>query len=145
MEPATSWFLVGFVSAVAQWELPASLSFYSQWIHGKHLKHIGCIVAITIISYEYECGFPLETFLININRYCQYTFQLDFFFFLQLYLWHMKVLGLGVKFKLQLWPMPQPQQRQILNPISEARDRTCILAETMTVLNLVSHNGNSSD
>ena len=36
------------------------------------------------------------------------------------------------------------QQRHILNPLSEARDRTCILIETSWVLNLLSHNGNSS-
>ena len=32
----------------------------------------------------------------------------------------------------------------ILNPLHEARDRTCILMETSWVLNLWSHNGNSN-
>ena len=33
-------------------------------------------------------------------------------------------------------------QRWILNPLSEARDRTCILMDTSQVFNLPSHNGN---
>ena len=35
------------------------------------------------------------------------------------------------------------QQLWILNPLSEARDRTCILMDTNRVLNWLSHNGNS--
>ena len=35
------------------------------------------------------------------------------------------------------------QQSQILNPLGEARDQTCILVDTSWVLNLLSHNGNS--
>ena len=35
------------------------------------------------------------------------------------------------------------QQYRILNPLSEARDRTCILTNTTLVCNLLSHNGNS--
>ena len=34
------------------------------------------------------------------------------------------------------------QQHQILNPLSKARDRTCILMDTSQVLNSLSHNGN---
>ena len=34
-------------------------------------------------------------------------------------------------------------QRQILKPLSEVRDRTCILMDTNQVLNPLSHNGNS--
>jgi len=34
-------------------------------------------------------------------------------------------------------------QCQILNPLGEARDQTCILMDTSQVLNQVSHNGNS--
>ena len=33
----------------------------------------------------------------------------------------------NTRFRPHLGPMPQPQQRQILNPQSEARDRTCNL------------------
>ena len=66
----------------------------------------------------------------------------------------------GVKLELQLkayataTAMPDPrlicnfhhssQKCQILNPLSEARDRTCILMDTSWVLNLLSHNGNST-
>ena len=39
--------------------------------------------------------------------------------------------------------MSQPHQRQILSPLSEARDRTRILMDTKWVLNPLSHNGNS--
>ena len=35
------------------------------------------------------------------------------------------------------------QQCQILNPLSEARDRTCVLMDTSQVCNLLSHNRNS--
>ena len=35
------------------------------------------------------------------------------------------------------------RQQQILNPLSEARDRTCILADISRVHNSLSHNGNS--
>ena len=62
----------------------------------------------------------------------------------------MEVAGLGVKLELQLRPMPQPQahqiratncdlchsvrQHQVLNPLSEARNPTCSLTETMLAL-----------
>ena len=69
----------------------------------------------------------------------------DFFFsFLWLYLQHMEVFGPGVKLELQLWPVlqdsntisgphmqPTPQQGWILNPLSESRDGSYILTETM--------------
>ena len=48
------------------------------------------------------------------------------FVFLRPNLWHMEVPKLGV---LQ----PQPQQRWILNPLREARDRTCVLRDTSRV------------
>ena len=35
-----------------------------------------------------------------------------------------------VKRELQLGPMPQAQKHWILNPLSDARDQTCILTET---------------
>ena len=34
-------------------------------------------------------------------------------------------------------------QHRILNPMSKARDQTCILMDTSWVLKLLSHNGNS--
>ena len=65
-------------------------------------------------------------------------------FFLWLLLWHMEVLQLGVESQLQLpaYATATPDlslaldlhhsswQCQILNPMSEARDRTCILMDT---------------
>ena len=35
------------------------------------------------------------------------------------------------------------KQHQILNPLSEARDQTCILMDTNWVLNILSHRGNA--
>ena len=71
-----------------------------------------------------------------------------FFPFLQLNLWPMKVPRLGVKWELQLPayttatatqdPSPvcnlhhSPWQHQILKPLSEARDQTPILTDTMS-------------
>ena len=72
---------------------------------------------------------------------------------------HMEVPRLGVELELQLpayttaTVMSGPshifdlchsfQQCWILNPLGEARYRTCILMYTSWVLNLLSHNGNS--
>ena len=71
-----------------------------------------------------------------------------FFFFLWLNLKHMEVPRLGIKSELQLpvyttatWDPSHVYdlhysswQRQILNPLSEARDQTCILMDTIWVL-----------
>ena len=67
-------------------------------------------------------------------------------FFLGLHLWHMEVPRLGVELEPQLLAYPTAtampdlshiyklcstlQQCQILNPLSKARDQTCILRET---------------
>ena len=40
-------------------------------------------------------------------------------------------------------PVPKPQQRQIFNPLSKARDQTCVLQDTSQILNRLSHNRNS--
>ena len=72
----------------------------------------------------------------------------------------MEVPRLGVELELQLPayttataipnlsyicnPHQSLWKRQILNPLSEARDRTCLLMDTSWVLNLLSHNGNSA-
>ena len=74
----------------------------------------------------------------------------------------MEVPRLGVKSELQLpayttaTATPDPsqavcdvhhssQQHWVLNPLSEARDRTHILMDAIRVHYLLSHNGNSSD
>ena len=49
------------------------------------------------------------------------------------HLWHMEVPRVGVESELHLRPTPQPQQCQILNPLSEARNRTRILMDTSWV------------
>ena len=74
--------------------------------------------------------------------------------------WHMEVPRLEVKSELQplayaiATATPDPShlcelhhslwQHQILNPLSEVRDWTHILMDVSWVLNLPSHNGNSS-
>ena len=73
-------------------------------------------------------------------------------------LWHMEVPRLGVQCELQLLAyttataVPDRRcicdlhcspQHQILNPLSEARDRTCILMNNSQIHNPLSHNGNS--
>ena len=86
--------------------------------------------------------------------------SLFFKFFLGLHLWHMDVTRQGVKSQLQLLPhttamaIPDPscvcelchslQQQWIFKPLSKVRNRTYILIDTSWVLNLLSHNGNSS-
>ena len=60
-----------------------------------------------------------------------------FYFFLRLYLWHVEVPRLGQIRAAAGTAMATPdlsrrlQQPQTLNLLSEARDRTCILKETM--------------
>ena len=72
----------------------------------------------------------------------------------------MEVYRLGVQLELQLpayttaTATPDPshichlhcslQQRLILNPLSKARDQTCIFMDTSCVLNLLHHNGSAS-
>ena len=75
---------------------------------------------------------------------------MSFYSFIWLHLWHMEVPGLGVKSELQLQAyatataMPDPsclicnlhhssRQCQILNPLTEAKDQTCILMDTSHV------------
>ena len=72
-----------------------------------------------------------------------------FFFFFKQYLWNMEVPSLGVEVELQLpaytTATPDPslicnlchslQQHWILNPLSKARDQTCILMDTSWILN----------
>ena len=87
---------------------------------------------------------------------------LFFFFLLVPHLQHMEVPRLWVESELPLMAfaiatataMPDPscicdlcrswQQYWILNLLSQARDRTCILTDTSQVLNPLSHKGNST-
>ena len=79
--------------------------------------------------------------------------------FLGLHLQHMEVPRIGIKSELQ-WPAYTTatemtglsricdlslclRQRQILNPLSRARDQTHILMDNSQVLNPLSHDGNS--
>ena len=75
-------------------------------------------------------------------------------------LWHIEVPKLGVESELQLLAYitatvtPEPSciydphrsllQRQIPNPLSEARDETCILMDASWVPNPLSHSRNST-
>ena len=81
------------------------------------------------------------------------------FVFLGPQLWHMEVPRLGVEQEPQLLAYatatatPDPshvdglyhssRQHWILNPLSKARGRTCVLMDTGWVLNLLSHKRNS--
>ena len=109
IEPSTSWFLVGFISAAPQWEL-------------------------------------LHTFFF---LFFLVLFFVLFFCFLGLHPRHMEVARLGVEYELQLlayttatatWDPSQvcnlhyrSQPNGTLNPLSKARDRTCILTDTSQV------------
>ena len=88
-----------------------------------------------------------------------FLFPFFFFFFFGPHLGHTEVPRPEVKLELQLPAYTiatatsdpsctcdlhhNSQQHQILNPLSEARNRTCILMDTRQVLHLLSHNGNS--
>ena len=82
-----------------------------------------------------------------------YLFTCSFIYFLGPHMRHMEVPRLGLNWSCSCWPTPQAystatatsdpshicdlhnhsQQRQIPNPLSEARDRTCILMDTSRV------------
>ena len=77
-----------------------------------------------------------------------------FFCFLGLHLRHMEVPRLGVKSELQLpacttaTAMADPSHRLqlcLILSLSKAWDRTVVLMVTRLILNLLSHNGNSSE
>lgn len=46
------------------------------------------------------------------------------FFFKRPHPWHMEAPGPGTESELQLWSTPQLWHHQILNPLSQSRDRT---------------------
>ena len=75
----------------------------------------------------------LESKILNANRRGSYLHLFLFFFFLFFLsfegctcgIW--KLPGWGSNRSCCLQPTPEPQQCRILNPLSEARDRTCNL------------------
>ena len=57
-----------------------------------------------------------------------------YLFILGPHLQHMEVPRLGVELELySCRPIPQPQPHQILNPLSEARDRPCVLMDASQI------------
>ena len=70
------------------------------------------------------------------------SFFFFFFVFLGLHLQHMEGPRVEVEMELQLPSWATAQQRQILNPLGEARDRSHVVMDTSQVHNLVSHNRN---
>ena len=98
-----------------------------------------------------------------MRDFCGLFLAMTIFFFLQLHPRHMEVPRPGVELTLQLpvyataMATQDPShiccldlsllQCQILNPLSKARDQTCILSDAKDIsciLNLLSHNGKSS-
>ena len=87
-----------------------------------------------------------------------YIYLFIYLFILGLHLKHMEVPRLGIESQMKMpayataTATPDPshicdlycslQQYQILNPLSEARDWTCILMDTSWVVKPKSHNGN---
>ena len=75
--------------------------------------------------------------------YCKITFILyfNFFFFLRPHSWHMEVPQLGAELEQQLPAYAEATaaadlscrswRHQVFNPLSEARDQTCIFRDTM--------------
>ena len=104
-----------------------------------------------VFLFSVLCTFFLFYFLGHLHTFIPFFF----FFFLRSHLWHMEVSRLGVEMELQptatvtqdlscAFCLPySPQQQRILNPISKARDRTCIFMDTSWVCNLMNHNRNS--
>ena len=124
-------------------------------------KMFDCLLACT----AFDEKFSISITFVLLNIMCLlwllsfiFIFLFFIFSFLGLHLKHM-VLGLGVESEAQLLPYTTATatkdpshicdlhhsswQCQILNPLSEARDRTCILMGTNRIHNLLSHNGNS--
>ena len=98
----------------------------------------------------------------NLGFFLPFLFFFVFFFvFLGLHLQHMKVPRLGAETELQLPAYTTATamrdlnqfcnlhhsswQCWLLNPLSEARDRTSIFMDTSQVCNPLSHNRNSSN
>ena len=107
----------------------------------------GCCYLKTSFYYcKIHSKFPLQVYRLSVFKVYLFFF-LFFFFFLQTHLQHMKIPRIGVESELQLTvyttatAMLDPshihdirrslRQCGILNPLSEARDWSCILTDTM--------------
>ena len=104
----------------------------------------------------YLCSLKLE---FHIKFTCHRILLLCFSFLIGPYLWHKEVSTLGVESELQLpayatatatgdpscfcYLCCSSRQCQILNPLSEVGDGTCVLMDTSQVLNPLNCNGNS--
>ena len=117
------------------------------------LIFLGVISSTAFMPKKFSC---VITYLLMLKNFFQSSiyilFQiLSFFFFvfLGLHLWHVEIPRLGVQLELQLLAyttataMPYPshicdvdhssQQCWILNPLSKARDLTCVFMNTIWV------------
>ena len=78
--------------------------------------------------------------------------SLSLSFFFSFHMQHVEVLRLGGAYSAatamwdssRLYDLCQSNAGSLLNPLSKARDRTCILMTLCQVLNLPNHNRNSS-
>ena len=155
MEPTSSWILVGFVTTAPQWELIIYLFLWNIYPVNSiqcifHLKPVFTSVGVQFGSFS----FSLSSFLFFSSPSIHSFFLFPFSLFLFSPFLHIDVPRLGVKWELQLqtcatatpdqihagayiWPIYSIWlcwsllQRQILNALSGAMDRTCILRETM--------------
>ena len=100
---------------------------------------------------------PLD--ILTTHHHPDGCLQLAFCLFLGPLLWHMELPRLGVELELQLPAYTtdiatqdllhvfdfnhSSQQRQVLNPLSKTRDRTCILMDISWVHKPLSHSENS--
>ena len=110
----------------------------------------------SLLNGHLSCSYCLA--LVNITAMSMFIYT--FFFFLGPPLQHMEAARLGVALELQLLvhttatAMQDPShicglhcslhQCQILNPLREVRNRTCIIMDTSWVLNSLSHSRNSN-
>ena len=111
----------------------------------------------------YKCGWlddiPWPAMRLRPNVCFKYNYTYIYLFILWAYLQHREVPRLGFESELPgaslhhshsnarsepcLYLHHSSWQHQILNPLSTARDKTCIFMGTSWVLNLLSHNRNS--
>ena len=110
-EPATSWFLVGFVSAVSQWGLSASYSKTAILLYYYLFKHISIM-----LQWLQE---TLNSTIWHIIHYC--PLQIPFFFFFLPFPEHMEIPWPGMGPAPQQWPKPLQWQCQILNLLHHKR------------------------